>query len=56
MDIYCWKQYLNLHNVNELHDNDACVSWNVPVAKCKNIFTASATGDPAVLPHTNSVY
>ena len=55
MNIYRWKQYLNLYNVNELHDIDACVSWNVSVAKCKNIFTASAIGDPAVLLHTNSV-
>ena len=55
MNIYRWKQYLNLHNVNELHYNVACVSWNVPVAKYKNIFTASAIGDPTVLPHTNSV-
>ena len=26
MDTYCQEQYLNLHNVNELHDDDACVS------------------------------
>ena len=57
MDIYCCKQYLNLLNVNELHDNDSCASWNVQVAKCKTVIFSlhQQIGDPAVLPHTNII-
>ena len=30
----------NFHHVNELYDNDACISWDVPVAKCKTVISS----------------